>query len=67
MWFEMRKVDLGFLDCVAKTSVVSCTLGAARHDLMQTLFQRAMANLDAYLAAQRAMPSHCGAREGHAT
>ena len=35
--------------------------------IMQSLFQRAMANLDAYLAAQRPTPSHCGATDGYAT
>ena len=33
MWFQMRKVDLGFLESAAKTSVVSCTLRAARHEV----------------------------------
>jgi uncharacterized protein YndB with AHSA1/START domain len=33
MWFQMRKVDLGFLESAAKTYTVSCTLRAARRDV----------------------------------
>jgi hypothetical protein len=41
-------------------------VGPLWQHIMSSLFQRAMANIDAFVAAQCFLPNHCGKTEGPA-